>query len=49
MKKAYTSPALIVRGTIEEITQGSKCGFADMLWGDGGGWGIICRQPSDGS
>ena len=35
MKKAYTSPELIVRGTIEEITQGSGWGISDVLIGDG--------------
>ena len=35
MKKTYTSPELVVRGTIEEITQGSGWGLSDLLWGDG--------------
>lgn len=35
MKKAYESPELIVRGTIEEITHGSGWGISDMLIGDG--------------
>ena len=35
MKKAYKSPELIVRGTIEEITHGSGWGFSDVLIGDG--------------
>lgn len=31
MKKAYSSPQLVVRGTIEEITQGSGFGIRDFF------------------
>lgn len=31
MKKAYISPAIVVRGTIEEITQGSGIGIRDFF------------------
>lgn len=48
MKKTYETPELVVRGTIEEITQGNKSGYLDMLWGDSGGIGIL-PGPKDGS
>jgi hypothetical protein len=31
MKKTYEAPELIVRGTIEEITQGSGLGIKDFF------------------
>lgn len=31
MKKSYSSPKLEVRGTIEDITQGSGWGIRDMF------------------
>jgi hypothetical protein len=31
VKKTYTSPELVVRGTIEEITQGDGLGIADFF------------------
>lgn len=31
MKKTYEAPELIVRGTIEEITQGSGIGLKDLF------------------
>ncbi len=31
MKKSYSSPKLEVRGTIEDITQGSGWGFKDFF------------------
>lgn len=31
MKKVYVSPAIIVRGTIEDITQGSGFGIRDFF------------------
>jgi hypothetical protein len=35
VKKTYTSPELVVRGTIEEITRGSGLGWEDLFFGDG--------------
>lgn len=31
MKKIYVTPAIMVRGTIEEITQGSGFGIRDLF------------------
>lgn len=31
MKKSYVSPTLVVRGTIEDITQGSGFGLRDLF------------------
>ena len=49
MKKTYTSPELIVRGTIEEITQGSGWGWQDLIFGDGtiGNCGYNSCEPKD--
>ena len=44
MKKVYASPELIVRGTIEEITQGAGWGISDMLIGDGADTGGCYRD-----
>jgi len=46
MKKAYISPNIIVHGTLEEITQGSKSGIADWFRGSPGGVGILPWPPA---
>ena len=49
VKKSYESPELIVRGTIEEITQGDGFGFRDFfVFGISNPIGD-CRNDSCGS
>jgi hypothetical protein len=49
MKKTYEAPELIVRGTIEEITQGDGWGFEDFsVYGISNPIGD-CRNNSCGS
>ena len=50
MKKTYDTPELIVRGTIEEITQGPSNGWVDAIFGgDGGFQGCTLQGCPSGS
>ena len=49
MKKTYTSPEMVVRGTIEEITQGPWGGSFDTFFGGDGGLNPFKPKEEDGS
>jgi hypothetical protein len=50
MKKTYEAPELIVRGTIEDITQGDGRGIVDFfVYGDDNPIGNCIRDQNCGS
>lgn len=46
MKKTYLTPKVIVRGTVEQITQGQSWGISDFFFGDGGTAGTVTGTGS---
>ncbi len=50
VKKAYTTPTVIVHGSIEDLTRGSRIAFRDAWFGADGNDGLIgpkCREDWD--
>jgi hypothetical protein len=48
-KKTYTSPVLIVHGSVEKLTLGSRLAISDAWFGVDGNDGLIGPKCSPGS